>query len=67
VKLRASFLEGERRTLLAGGLLAELRAGGEGLPAGVVISAAADQGSPVSQPGHDEAVKSGKEAEKMPR
>ncbi len=46
IKLRASFLPSEKRTLLAGGLLAELRGGGAPLSAGVVVSAAADQGSP---------------------
>lgn len=46
IPLSVSFLAGEARTLLAGGLLAELRAGGETLSAGVVVSASADQGSP---------------------
>lgn len=46
IPLLVSFLAGEARTLLAGGLLAELRAGGETLSAGVVVSASADQGSP---------------------
>ena len=67
IPLRASFLPSEARTLLAGGLLAELRAGGEPLSAGVVVSAAADQGSPISQPLDEPAVKSGEEAERMPR
>ncbi|HVR89218.1 MAG TPA: aconitate hydratase [Candidatus Limnocylindria bacterium] len=70
IPLRASFLPGEARTLLAGGLLAELRAGGENLSAGVVVSASADQGSPreslnVPTAG-DEAVKTAKEAQKAP-
>jgi len=66
-----SFLPGEAKTLLAGGLLAELRAGGDNLTAGVVVSAAADQGSP--RESHnlpvagDDAVKTAKEAGKTPR
>ena len=67
IALRASFLPSEARTLLAGGLLAELRAGGEPLSAGVVVSGTADQGSPISQPDVEPAVKTGKEAERMPR
>ena len=71
IPLRASFLAGEARTLLAGGLLAELRAGGENLSAGVVVSASADQGSPreslnVPTAG-DDAVKTAKEAQKAPK
>ncbi len=71
ILLRASFLPGEAKTLLAGGLLAELRAGGENLSAGVVVSASADQGSPreslnVPTAG-DDAVKTAKEAQKAPR
>jgi aconitate hydratase len=71
IPLSASFLPSEARTLLAGGLLAELRAGGEALSAGVVVSASADQGSP--QESHnvpvagDDAVKTAKEASKTPR
>ena len=71
IPLRVSFLPGEAKTLLAGGLLAELRAGGDNLTAGVVVSAAADQGSP--RESHnlpvagDDAVKTAKEAGKTPR
>jgi len=57
IRLRAQFLASERRTLLHGGLLAQLRAGGPGLSAGIVVSAAADQGSPISQPVPDFAVR----------
>jgi aconitate hydratase len=64
IPLRAQFLAGERRTLLAGGLLAELKLGGPTLSAGIVVSAAADQGSPISQPVPDFAVKGGKDAKK---
>ena len=71
IPLRVSFLPGEARTLLAGGLLAELRAGGENLSAGVVVSASADQGSPresLNLPvAGDDAVKTAKEAGKTPR
>ena len=71
IPLSASFLPGEARTLLAGGLLAELRAGGETLSAGVVVSGSVDQGSP--QESHnvpvagDDAVKTAKEAAKTPK
>ena len=68
IPLGASFLAAEARTLLAGGLLAELRAGGENLSAGVVVSAAADQGSPresLNLPvAGDDAVKTAKDAGK---
>ncbi len=71
IPLRVSFLPSEARTLLAGGLLAELRAGGRPLSAGVVVSAHADQGSPRESPSvpaaGDEAVKTAKEADKLPR
>lgn len=71
IALKASFLPSEARTLLAGGLLAELRAGGDPLSAGVVVSAAADQGSPresLNVPvAGDDAVKTAKEAGKAPR
>lgn len=71
IPLSASFLPSEARTLLAGGLLAELRAGGEALSAGVVVSASADQGSPresLNIPvAGDDAVKTAKEASKTPR
>jgi aconitate hydratase len=62
VRLSASFLPGEARTLLSGGLLAELRAGGDTLSAGIVVSASADQGSPISQPMHEDPVRSADEA-----
>lgn len=66
IPLGVSFLAGEARTLLAGGLLAELRAGGETLSAGVVVSASADQGSPresLNIPvAGDQAVKTAKQA-----
>jgi hypothetical protein len=71
IPLSASFLPSEAKTLLAGGLLAELRHGGETLSAGVVVSGAADQGSP--QESHnlpvagDDAVKTAKEAAKTPK
>jgi aconitate hydratase len=71
IPLSVSFLPGEARTLLAGGLLAELRAGGETLSAGVVVSGAIDQGSP--QESHNvetagnEPVKTAKEAAKQPK
>ena len=68
IPVGASFLPGEAKTLLAGGLLAELRAGGENLSAGVVVSAAADQGSPresLNLPvAGDDAVKTAKDAGK---
>lgn len=71
IPLKASFLASEARTLLAGGLLAELRAGGDPLSAGVVVSASADQGSPresLNVPvAGDDAVKTAKEAGKTPR
>ena len=71
IPLRVSFLPGEARTLLAGGLLAELRAGGENLSAGVVVSGSADQGSPresLNLPvAGDDAVKTAQEAGKAPR
>ncbi|MGH2452050.1 MAG: aconitate hydratase [Candidatus Limnocylindria bacterium] len=68
IRLVASFLPGELRTLLAGGLLAELRAGGEPLSAGLAVSAAADQGSPqesrnIPIPGNDP-VRGGRDARK---
>jgi aconitate hydratase len=71
VPLSASFLPSEARTLLAGGLLAELRAGGDTLSAGVVVSGSVEQGSPQesanrSIPG-DEPVKTAKEAAKAPK
>ena len=71
IPLSASFLPSEARTLLAGGLLAELRAGGETLSAGVVVSGSVEQGSPQeshnrSIPG-DEPVKTAKEAAKAPK
>ncbi|MGI8877746.1 MAG: aconitate hydratase [Candidatus Limnocylindria bacterium] len=70
IPLGASFLAAEARTLLAGGLLAELRAGGQNLSAGVVVSASADQGSPreslnVAVAG-DDAVKTARDAGKAP-
>ena len=71
IPLSASFLPSEARTLLAGGLLAELRLGGAPLSAGVVVSAAIEQGSP--QESHnvpvagDDAVKTAKEASSTPR
>ena len=70
ISLGASFLAAEARTLLAGGLLAELRAGGQNLSAGVVVSASADQGSPreslnVAVAG-DDAVKTARDAGKAP-
>ena len=64
IPLNASFLPSEARTLLAGGLLAELRAGGEGLSAGLVVSAHADQGSPITQPIPDLTVKKARDAAK---
>lgn len=71
IPLGVSFLPAEAKTLLAGGLLAELRAGGETLSAGVVISASADQGSPresLNVPvAGDDAVKTAKEAGETPR
>ena len=71
IPLRVSFLAGEAKTLLAGGLLAELRAGGENLSAGVVVSGSADQGSPresLNLPvAGDDAVKTAKEAGRTPR
>ncbi|HTJ61909.1 MAG TPA: aconitate hydratase [Candidatus Saccharimonadales bacterium] len=71
VPLSASFLPSEARTLLAGGLLAELRAGGDTLSAGVVVSGSVEQGSPQesanrSIPG-DEPVKTAKEAARAPK
>jgi aconitate hydratase len=71
IPLSASFLPSEAKTLLAGGLLAELRHGGETLSAGVVVSAAIEQGSP--QESHNlplagnEPVKTAKEAAKIPK
>lgn len=65
IALRAQFLPSELRTLLHGGLLAELRAGGEMPSAGIVVSAAADQGSPFSQPVPDVAVKGSKDVKRM--
>ncbi len=50
LRLRAAFTPREADVLLAGGLLAWIRAGGAPLSAGVVISAAADQGSPITNP-----------------
>jgi aconitate hydratase len=71
IPLGVSFLPTEARTLLAGGLLAELRAGGTTLSAGVVVSASADQGSPresLNVPvAGDDAVKTAKDAGKTPR
>jgi aconitate hydratase len=71
IPLSASFLPSEARTLLAGGLLAELRAGGATLSAGVVVSGSVEQGSPQesqnrSIPG-DEPVKTATEAAKAPK
>jgi aconitate hydratase len=71
IPLNASFLPSEAKTLLAGGLLAELRQGGPTLSAGVVVSGAIEQGSP--QESHNlpiagnEAVKTAKEAAKTPK
>ncbi len=69
--LRVSFLPSEAKTLLAGGLLAQLRGGGDGLSAGVVVSASADQGSPIESRNlpvaGDDAVKTAKEAGRTPR
>jgi aconitate hydratase len=50
LRLRAAFTPREADVLLAGGLLAWIKTGGPPLSAGVVISAAADQGSPVTNP-----------------
>ena len=71
IPLSVSFLPSEARTLLAGGLLAELRHGGETHSAGVVVSASADQGSPRESlnipTAGDDAVKTAKEAAKAPK
>ena len=71
ITLGVSFLPSEARTLLAGGLLAELRDGGQGLSAGTVVSGAIDQGSPQEshnlQIAGNEPVKTGKEAAKTPK
>ncbi len=48
--LRAALTPREADVLAAGGLLAWLKQGGAPLSAGVVVSAAADQGSPVTNP-----------------
>lgn len=50
LRLRAAFTPREADVLIAGGLLAWLKQGGAPLSAGVVVSAAADQGSPVTSP-----------------
>jgi aconitate hydratase len=47
---RANLSAREREVLLAGGLLAYLRAGGSPLSVGKAISGAVDQGSPITQP-----------------
>ncbi|MGH2522442.1 MAG: aconitate hydratase [Anaerolineales bacterium] len=49
-KLRAHFSPRERRVLNNGGLLAHIRQGGRALSAEKAISAAVDQGSPVTNP-----------------
>jgi len=70
IPLSASFLPSEATTLLAGGLLAELRQGGDTLSAGVVVSGAIEQGSP--RESHNlpiagnEPVKTAKEAARRP-
>jgi aconitate hydratase len=50
IKLRAKFSPRERRMLNNGGLLAHIRMGGKPLSAGKAISAAVDQGSPITSP-----------------
>ncbi len=50
LRLRAAFTPREADVLLAGGLLAWIKSGGGPLSAGVVVSAAADQGSPITNP-----------------
>ena len=50
VRLRANFSPRERRVLLNGGLLAHIRQGGHLLSAGEAVSAAVDQGSPITNP-----------------
>ena len=50
LRLRAAFTPREADVLLAGGLLAWLKKGGPMLSVGPAISAAADQGSPVTVP-----------------
>jgi aconitate hydratase len=71
IPLSVSFLPSEAKTLLAGGLLAELRAGGETLSAGVVVSGAIEQGSPAESHNlpvaGNEPVKTAKEAAKLPK
>ena len=71
IPLGVSFLPSEAKTLLAGGLLAELRHGGEPLSAGTVVSGAIDQGSPQEshnlQIAGNEPVKTGKEAARTPK
>jgi aconitate hydratase len=71
IPLSASFLPSEAKTLLAGGLLAELRQGGPTLSAGVVVSAAVEQGSPEESRNlplaGNEPVKTAKEAAKIPK
>lgn len=64
IPLRASFQPSERRTLLHGGLLAEIKAGGAPMSQGIVVSAAADQGSPISSPVPDVAVKGGSDVKR---
>jgi aconitate hydratase len=49
-RARANLSVREREVLLAGGLLAYLKAGGRPLGAGRAISGAVDQGSPITQP-----------------
>jgi len=49
-KLRAHFSPRERHVLISGGLLAHIREGGSTLSAGKAVSAAVDQGSPITNP-----------------
>jgi aconitate hydratase len=55
--LRSPFTPREADVLLAGGLLAWLRKGGAPLTVGAAVSAAVDQGSPVTSPVADEKVR----------
>jgi aconitate hydratase len=50
LRLRSAFTPREADVLLAGGLLAWLKKGGQMLSAGVVVSASVDQGSPITSP-----------------
>jgi hypothetical protein len=50
LELAANFSRRERDVLLAGGLLAHLRAGGPGMSVTLGHSGAVDQGSPVANP-----------------